>query len=132
MQNFKQLYFDMPSKTSFDIENYIVSNSNNFAFDMIVKMLKNKIEVGVITGPAFSGKTHLSRILLKNMENNNALYFDRDYQNVTSKIETSKLLIIENYTNFLKKSPKTGKKSLFIDLFLKAIKCGLSIESCFA
>ena len=102
MQNFKQLYFDMPSKTSFDLENYMVSNSNNFAFDMIVKMLKNKIEVGVITGPAFSGKTHLSRILLNNIENNNALYFDRDYQNLTSKIETSKLLIIENIDKVMK------------------------------
>ena len=74
MQNFKQLFFDMPSKTSFDLENYMVSNSNNFAFDMIVKMLKNKIEVGVITGPAFSGKTHLSRILLNNMKTNNLIF----------------------------------------------------------
>ena len=96
MKKFKQLYFDIPSKTSFDLENYIVSDSNSFAFDTIVKMLKDKIEIGVITGPAFSGKTHLSRILLNNMENNNVSYFDRDYEGVRPNIETSKLLILEN------------------------------------
>ena len=63
MKNSKQLYFEMPNKTSLGVEDYIVTDSNNFAFDLIVKMVKGEINFGLISGPPYSGKTHLSSIL---------------------------------------------------------------------
>ena len=42
MKKSKQLYFQMPNKTSLGVEDYIVTDSNNFAFDLIVKMVEAK------------------------------------------------------------------------------------------
>ena len=65
MKNSKQLYFEMPNKKALGIEDYIITDSNNFAFDLIVKMVKGEINFGLISGPSYSGKTHLSKILIK-------------------------------------------------------------------
>ena len=70
MKNSKQLYFEMPNKKALGIEDYIVTNSNNFAFDLIVKMAKGEINFGLISGPPYSGKTHLSKILIKKYNGN--------------------------------------------------------------
>ena len=96
MNNSKQLYFEMPNKTALGIEDYIITDSNNFAFDLIIKMVKGEINFGLISGPPYSGKTHLSKILIKNASNYKALYIDRDYQNILDKFESSDILILEN------------------------------------
>ena len=89
MKNSKQLYFKMPNKKALGIEDYIITDSNNFAFDLIVKILKGETDFGLISGPPYSGKTHLSKILIKNARNYKTLYFDRDYQNILDRLETS-------------------------------------------
>ena len=99
MNNSKQLYFEMPNKKALGIEDYIVTNSNNFAFDLIVKMVKGEINFGLISGPPYSGKTHLSKILIKNARNYKILYFDRDYQNMLNRFEDSDFFILENINN---------------------------------
>ena len=99
MKNSKQLYFEMPNKTSLGVEDYIVTDSNNFAFDLIVKMVKGEINFGLISGPPYSGKTHLSKILIKNARNYKTLYFDRDYQNLLNRFEDSDFFILENIDN---------------------------------
>ena len=96
MKNSKQLYFEMPNKKALGIEDYIITDSNNFAFDLIVKMVKGEINFGLISGPPYSGKTHLSKILIKNARNYKTLYFDRDYQNILNRFEVSDILILEN------------------------------------
>ena len=96
MKNSKQLYFKMPNKKSLGIEDYIITDSNNFAFDLIVKILKGETNFGLISGPPYSGKTHLSKILIKNARNYKTLYFDRDYQNILDRLEASDILILEN------------------------------------
>ena len=96
MKNSKQLYFKMPNKKALGIEDYIITDSNNFAFDLIVKILKGETNLGLISGPPYSGKTHLSKILIKNARNYKTLYFDRDYQNILDRLETSDILILEN------------------------------------
>ena len=96
MNNSKQLYFEMPNKTALGIEDYIITDSNNFAFDLIIKMVKGEINFGLISGPPYSGKTHLSKILVKNTINYKSLYIDRDYQNILDKFESSDILILEN------------------------------------
>ena len=99
MKNSKQLYFEMPNKKALGIEDYIITDSNNFAFDLIVKMVKGEINFGLISGPPYSGKTHLSKILIKNARNYKILYFDRDYQNMLNRFEDSDFFILENINN---------------------------------
>ena len=99
MKNSKQLYFEMPNKKALGIEDYIITESNNFAFDLIVKMAKGEISFGLISGPPYSGKTHLSKILIKNARNYKTLYFDRDYQNLLNRFEDSDFFILENIDN---------------------------------
>ena len=96
MNNSKQLYFEMPNKKALGIEDYIITDSNNFAFDLIVKMVKGEINFGLISGPPYSGKTHLSKILIKNARNYKTLYFDGDYQNILDRFEDSDFFILEN------------------------------------
>ena len=99
MNNSKQLYFEMPNKKALGIEDYIITDSNNFAFDLIVKMVKGEINFGLISGPPYSGKTHLSKILIKNARNYKILYFDSDYQNMLNRFEDSDFFILENINN---------------------------------
>ena len=96
MKNSKQLYFDMPDKTALGIEDYIITESNSFAFDLISRMIRGEINQGVISGPSFSGKTHLSKILIKNIGINESLYIDRDYKKIIEKVGSSNLIVIEN------------------------------------
>ena len=96
MKNSKQLYFKMPNKKALGIKDYIITDSNNFAFDLIVKILKGETNLGLISGPPYSGKTHLSKILIKNARNYKTLYFDGDYQNILDSLEASDILILEN------------------------------------
>jgi len=81
MKYSKQLYFEMPNKKALGIEDYIITDSNNFAFDLIVKMVKGEINFGLISGPPYSGKTHLSKILItiKPISNSNHLKAKLDF-----------------------------------------------------
>ena len=146
MKNSKQLYFEMPNKTSLGVEDYIVTDSNNFAFDLIAKMIKGEINFGLISGPPYSGKTHLSKILIKSASNYKSSYIDRDYQNILDIFEASDILILENIDkvkhdkaekdlfhiiNLVKENNKkllmTSRKSISeIDLSLKDLKSRLN------
>ena len=146
MKKSKQLYFQMPNKTSLGVEDYIVTDSNNFAFDLIVKMVKGEINFGLISGPPYSGKTHLSKILIKNASNYKSFYIDRDYQNILDRFEDSDILILENIDkvkhdkaeedlfhiiNLVKENNKkllmTSRKSISeIDLSLEDLKSRLN------
>ena len=96
MENSKQLYFEMPNNTALGIEDYIITDSNSFAFDLILRMIKNEIKLGIVSGPSFSGKTHLSKILIKNIGTDEHLYIDKDYKNIIEKVGSSNLIVIEN------------------------------------
>ena len=146
MKNSKQLYFEMPNKTSLGVEDYIVTDSNNFAFDLIVKMVKGEINFGLISGPPYSGKTHLCKILVKNANNYKSFCIDRDYQNILDRFEVSDILILENIDkvkhdkaeqdlfhiiNLVKENNKkllmTSRKSISeIDLSLEDLKSRLN------
>ena len=146
MKNSKQLYFEMPNKTSLGVEDYIVTDSNSFAFDLIVKMVKGEINFGLISGPPYSGKTHLSKILIKNASNYKSFYIDRDYQNILDEFEVSDIFILENIDkvkhdkteqhlfhiiNLVKENNKkllmTSRKSISeIDLSLEDLKSRLN------
>ena len=128
MKNSKQLYFDMPDKTALGIEDYIITESNSFAFDMISRMIKGEINQGVISGPSFSGKTHLSKILIKNIGNNESLYIDRDYKKIIEKVGSSNLIVIENIDKVLE--DKSEEDLFHIINFTKENDKKLLMTSC--
>ena len=128
MKNSKQLYFDMPDKTALGIEDYIITESNSFAFDLISRMIKGEINQGVISGPSFSGKTHLSKILIKNIGSNESLYIDRDYKKIIEKVGSSNLIVIENIDKVLE--DKSEEDLFHIINFTKENDKKLLMTSC--
>ena len=128
MKNSKQLYFDMPDKTALGIEDYIITESNSFAFDLISRMMKGEINQGVISGPSFSGKTHLSKILIKNIGINESLYIDRDYKNIIERVGSSNLIVIENIDKVLE--DKSEEDLFHIINFTKENDKKLLMTSC--
>ena len=128
MKNSKQLYFDMPDKTALGIEDYIITESNSFAFDMISRMIKGEINQGVISGPSFSGKTHLSKILIKNIGINESLYIDTDYKKIIEKVGSSNLIVIENIDKVLE--DKSEEDLFHIINFTKENDKKLLMTSC--
>ena len=128
MKNSKQLYFDMPDKTALGIEDYIITESNSFAFDLISRMIKGEINQGVISGPSFSGKTHLSKILIKNIGSNESLYIDRDYKKIIEKAGSSNLIVIENIDKVLE--DKSEEDLFHIINFTKENDKKLLMTSC--
>ena len=128
MKNSKQLYFDMPDKTALGIEDYIITESNSFAFDLISRMIRGEINQGVISGPSFSGKTHLSKILIKNIGSNESLYIDRDYKKIIEKVGSSNLIVIENIDKVLE--DKSEEDLFHIINFTKENDKKLLMTSC--
>ena len=128
MKNSKQLYFDMPDKTALGIEDYIITESNSFAFDLISRMIKGEINQGVISGPSFSGKTHLSKILIKNIGINESLYIDRDYKKIIERVGSSNLIVIENIDKVLE--DKSEEDLFHIINFTKENDKKLLMTSC--
>ena len=128
MKNSKQLYFDMPDKTALGIEDYIITESNSFAFDLISRMIRGEINQGVISGPSFSGKTHLSKILIKNIGINESLYIDRDYKKIIERVGSSNLIVIENIDKVLE--DKSEEDLFHIINFTKENDKKLLMTSC--
>ncbi len=65
MNNLNQLLFKFNHKQNFNYDDYFVSNSNFFAFQLIEKWPKWEKNILNIYGDKFSGKTHLVNIFLK-------------------------------------------------------------------
>ena len=128
MKNSKQLYFDMPDKTALGIEDYIITESNSFAFDLISRMIRGEINQGEISGPSFSGKTHISKILIKNIGSNESLYIDRDYKKIIEKVGSSNLIVIENIDKVLE--DKSEEDLFHIINFTKENDKKLLMTSC--
>jgi len=99
MSDIEQLYFEMPIKTSLGIEDFRISDSNKLAFDLVTKFCKEEISTGVISGPPFSGKSHLCKILIKQITNKNIILIDRIEKDLLETIDSCDFLIIENINN---------------------------------
>jgi len=96
MEKSEQLYFEMPNLRLLGIQDYIITNSNNLAFDLILKIYKDKEVIGIISGPPYSGKSHLCKILLDLMSDKRCLLVDKIQDNLLNKINSNDLIIIEN------------------------------------
>ena len=60
MEKSEQLYFEMPNLRLLGIQDYIITNSNNLAFDLILKIYKKRMSLNVIGVDA--KKTFISRL----------------------------------------------------------------------
>ena len=65
MKNLNQLLFNFENKKNFEIDDFYVSKSNHYAFNLIDSWPKWEKNFLNICGDKYSGKTHLSSIFLK-------------------------------------------------------------------
>ena len=70
MTNLNQLLLNFEYKQNFKDEDFYVSNSNYYAFNLINSWPKWEKNFLNICGEKYSGKTHLSNIFLKNKDLN--------------------------------------------------------------
>ena len=82
--------FNFYQNKSFNYEDYFVSKSNYFAFQIINKWPKWEKNILNIYGENFSGKTHLSKIFLT--KNNGIMIYEKDINDELFK----KLKLYEN------------------------------------
>jgi len=92
-----QLVFKFPFKTQYYAQDYYVS-SNNFSAYRLIESWPNWPDKWVnIFGPKGSGKTHLSNILKKKIQNVKIIHSSNIDQNILQIIEKYDCLIIDNY-----------------------------------
>ncbi len=94
MNDTEQLYFDMPIKNSFGIEDFRISNSNKLAFDLVISLIRKEIFTGIIFGPPFSGKSHLCKILTEQIKNKKVITIEKINEDILETIDSCDFLII--------------------------------------
>ena len=85
-----QNIFNFDKNKNFNYEDYFVSKSNYFAFEILQKWPKWEKNILNIYGENFSGKTHLSKIFLN--KNNGLMIYEKDINDEIFK----KLKLYEN------------------------------------
>ena len=85
-----QNIFNFDKNKNFNYEDYFVSKSNYFAFEILQKWPKWEKNILNIYGESFSGKTHLSKIFLD--KNNGLMIYEKDINDEIFK----KLKLYEN------------------------------------
>ena len=98
MNNLNQLLFKFNYKQNFNYDDYFVSKSNFFAFQLIEKWPKWEKNILNICGEKFSGKTHLANIFLKKYKGKkiDANELDNDY---LKEFKVHENIILDNFNN---------------------------------
>ena len=98
MKNLNQLLLNFKHKQNFNYNDFYVSKSNFFAFQLIDNWPKWEKNILNIYGEKFSGKTHLSNIFLSK---NNGIKVDENNINneIFKKLKLYENIIIDNYSN---------------------------------
>ena len=98
MKNINQLLFSFKNKNNFNYEDFYVSKSNFFAFQLIEKWPKWEKNILNICGEKFCGKTHLSNIFLSK---NKGLKINENEINeeVYRKFKLYENIIIDDFNN---------------------------------
>jgi len=98
MSELNQLLFNFNQKQNFSYDDFYVSESNFFAFNLIDKWPKWEKNILNVYGEKFSGKSHLSNIFVKK---NKAIKLDEKVinQDVLKKFKIYQNIIIDNFTN---------------------------------
>ena len=98
MNNLNQLLFKFNYKQNFNYDDYFVSKSNFFAFQLIEKWPKWEKNILNIYGEKFSGKTHLVNIFLKKYKGKkiDANELDDDY---LKEFKLHENIILDDFNN---------------------------------
>ena len=98
MKNLNQLLLNFKNNQNFNYDDFYVSKSNYFAFQLIEKWPKWEKNILNIYGEKFSGKTHLSNIFLSK---NKGIKLDENNINneIFKKLKLYENIIIDNYRN---------------------------------
>ena len=98
MKNLNQLLLNFKHKQNFNYNDFYVSKSNYYAFQLIEKWPKWEKNILNIYGEKYSGKTHLANIFLN--KNKGIKFSEKDINNeVFKKFKLYENIIIDNYEN---------------------------------
>ena len=98
MKDLNQLLLNFKYKQNFNYDDYYVSKSNFYAFQIIEKWPKWEKNILNIYGEKFSGKTHLANIFLN--KNKGLKVNEKDINDdVFKKIKLYENIVIDNYYN---------------------------------
>ena len=98
MKNLNQLLLNFKHKQNFNYNDFYVSKSNYYAFQLIEKWPKWEKNILNIYGEKFSGKTHLSKIFLD--KNKGIKVCEKDINDeVFKKLKLYENIVIDNYYN---------------------------------
>ena len=98
MKNLNQLLLNFKHKQNFNYNDFYVSKSNFFAFQLVDNWPKWEKNILNIYGEKFSGKTHLSNIFLS--KNNGMKVEEKNINNeIFKKLKLYENIIIDNYSN---------------------------------
>ena len=98
MRDLNQQLFNFKSNKSFKYNDYYVSKSNYYAFQLIEKWPKWEKNILNISGEKFSGKTHLANIFLS--KNKGFKISDNEIdENIFKKLKLYENIIIDDYNN---------------------------------
>ena len=98
MRELNQLLLNFDIKRTFNDNDYYVSDSNYFAFNLIDKWPKWEKKILNISGEKFSGKTHLANIF---KSKSSAIYLQESEINneIFKKIKLYESIIIDDFLN---------------------------------
>ena len=106
MKELNQLLLNFNHKQNFSYEDFYVSESNFYAFQLIENWPKWQKNILNIHGEKYCGKSHLSKIFQN--KNNAKLFDEKDINNEIFKtLKLHENLILENFTN------KTDEKLIY-------------------
>jgi chromosomal replication initiation ATPase DnaA len=98
VKNLNQLLLNFKHKQNFNYNDFYVSKSNYYAFQLIEKWPKWEKNILNIYGEKFSGKTHLSKIFLD--KNKGIKVCEKDINDeVFKKLKLYENIVIDNYYN---------------------------------
>jgi len=98
--------FNFKQNKNFNYEDFFVSKSNYFAFEILQRWPKWEKKIINIYGESFSGKTHLSKIFLN--KNNGLAIFEKDINDeIFKKLKLYENIIIDEFNS------KTEEKLLY-------------------
>ena len=98
MKDLNQLLLNFNYKKNFNYDNFYVSNSNFYAFEILEKWPKWEKNILNVHGEKFSGKSHLANIFCKNK---NSKKIDEKQLNdeILKELKLFEIIILDNFEN---------------------------------
>ena len=98
MKNLNQLLFNFNYSQNFNYDDFFVSKSNYFAFQLIEKWPKWEKNILNISGEKFSGKSHLANIFCNK---NKSIKITEEQLNdeILKKLKLYENIVLDNFDN---------------------------------